>query len=327
MKENLKISSLQIGVVTFFLSQVSFFPLISKIIFKNVQQDIWISSIIGFLIGLFILKLFLTLQNKLDDKNILEYTLYKFGKYLGNIINFIIIISVIIMMVSLFSKFSIFLNVNYLPNFPILTLEVSFIILITYIIKKGVETIFRSSQILGIISILLITCSVILNIYNFNLNNIFPIFEHEITSIFSSSIYCAASATLPIFLLTIFPKNIVNKKEKYNKIIISGYIVSSIVTFIILLSTLLVLGKHLVINFEYPEFIAFKQIQYFYFIERLELIFSMIWIFNIFIFGVISIYFIYEYIKVTFKIKNNNVIPILIGIIIILISNFSIFLK
>ncbi len=327
MENKIKISSLQIGVVTFFLSQVAFFPLISKILFNSVHQDVWISSIIGFLIGLLILKLFLKFQNKLDNKNIIEYNIDKFGKIVGNIINFVLTIGAILMMVSLFSKFSIFLNVNYLPNISILILEITFILLVIYAIKKGVETIFRSSQILVIISILLFISAIILNAYNFNFNNIFPIFEHKISDVLASSVYYGISSTLPIFLLTIFPKNIVLEKERYNKSIIIGYIISSIVTFIILITTLLVLGKHLIISFEYPEFIAFKQIQYFYFIERFELIFSMIWIFNIFVFSVMSVYFIYQYIKNTFITKNNGFILILIGIIIILISNFVIFLK
>lgn len=327
MKNKIKISSLQIGVITFFLSQVSFFPLVSKILFKNTHQDVWISIIIGFLIGLFILKLFLKLQDQLHDKNILEYNLDRFGKFLGSIINFLITSTVILVIVSLFSKFCIFLNVNYLPNIPILVIEITFILLVIYAIKKGIEPIFRTAQILVIISILLFICVIILNTYNFNLNNIFPIFEHKISNILSSSVYYGISSTLPIFLLTVFPKNLVLEKEKYNKSIIRGYIISSIVTFTILVTTLLVLGKHLIISFEYPEFIAFKQIQYFYFIERFELIFSMIWIFNIFIFSVMSIYFIYEYIKNTFKVKNNIFILILISIIIILISNFAIFIK
>lgn len=325
MNKDIKISPLQIGVVTFFLSQVSFFPFMSKILFKNTHQDVWISLIIGFLIGLLIIKIFLKLQDKLDDKNILEYNIDKYGKIIGNIMNFIICLGVVLMLVLIFSKFCIFLNVNYLPNFPLLIIETTFILIIIYGVKKGFETIFRTSQILGIISILLFVSVIILNSYNFNFNNVFPIFEHKISSIFSSSIYYSIASTLPIFLLSIFPKNMVSNKEKYNKSITWGYIISSIVTFIILISTFLVLGKELIISFEYPEFIALKQIQYFYFIERIESSFSTIWIFNVFVFGVINVYFIYQYIITTFKIKNNNFLLILLSIIIVLISNFIIF--
>ena len=325
MEKKFKISPLQIGIVTFFLSQVTFFPLISKILYKNTHQDIWISSIIGFLIGILILKLFLKFQDKLDKKNILEYNLYKYGKIFGNIINLVITSIVITIMVLLLSRFCIFLSVNYLPNVPILIIEITFILLVIYSIKKGIEPIFRTSEILGIFSILLFISSIMLNTYNFNYNNIFPIFEHKISTILLSSIYYGLSSVIPIFLLSIFPKNIVSKKEKYDKSILIGYIISSIFTFTILITTLLVLGKQLIISFEYPEFIAFKQIQYFYFLERLELLFSIIWIFNIFIFSVFSVYFIYKYIKTNFKIKNNIFILSLISIIIILLINIIIF--
>jgi len=323
--KNIKISSLQLGIIVFFLCQALFFPLASHPLYKNVEQEIWICSIIGTGIGFVIIKLFLLLQAKLQDKNILEYNIYKFGKLLGNIINFITVFMIIITMVSLFSKFCIFINVNYLPNMPLLIIQITFILVIIYAIKKGIESIFRSAQIFSIISIILLISAFTLNAYNFNINNIFPILEHKVSNILLSSLYYALISTLPIFLLSIFPNNIVLKKEQYNKSIILGYLFSSIVTIIIFITTLLVLGKHLIVSFEYPEFIAFKQIQYFYFIERLEIIFSSIWIFNVFVFCIISLYFVYKYLKFTFNVKNTNFILILLSIIIILLSNLIIF--
>lgn len=328
MRNNIKISSLQIGFLSFFLSQVAFFPLISKLLFNRVKQDIWISIIIGFILGLVILKLFLKFEEKLEYKNIIEFNLHKYGKIIGNILNMVIVIGVMLAVISLFSKFCIFINVNYLSNIPILFIQITFILVVVYAETKGIQTIVRTSQILGILSIILFVCSILLNAYNFNFSNIFPVMENDIANIFVSSIYYAFSSILPIFLLSIFPKDIVRDNKKYNKSIVWGYIFSSIVTFTILVTTLLVLGKHLIISFEYPEYISFKQIQYFYFIERFENIFSMIWFFNFFIFLALSIHFIYNYIKLTFSLKkNHSFILLLISTVIILITNIVIFLK
>ena len=328
MKNNIKISSLQMGFITFFLSQVAFFPLVSSLMFKSSKQNIWISIIVGFILGLSILKLFLKFQEKLVDTNIIEYNLKKFGKIFGNLINFIITSIVTLITISIFSKFCIFINLNYLPDVSIIILGIVFILIGVYAVKKGVQSIARTSQILGIISIILFICSILLNAYNFDFNNVLPIFENNIGNVFISSIYYALSSTIPIFLLSIFSKNIVLEQEKYNKSLIWGYIISSVVIFIIMVTTLLILGKNLIISFEYPEYIAFKQIQYFHFIERLENIFSAIWIFNVFIFIAISIYFINEYIKKQFNLKKDSYIILgLIGIILILLTNIIIFIK
>ena len=63
MSNERKLSSLQLGILTFLITQSFIFPFISNILFKCVKQNIWISLIIGFLLGIFFLFLFLRIES------------------------------------------------------------------------------------------------------------------------------------------------------------------------------------------------------------------------------------------------------------------------
>ena len=329
MEKKIKISSLQISILTFFLSQVAFFPVISQILFDISKQDIWISTILGIVIGFVIIKLFLTIQTKKKEMTIFEYCVHRTGRVFGNVINILLCLTVLFIITLVFSKFCIFLNINYLPELPILVLGLFLLIVSIYAVSKGFETISRTSQLLAILSIIIFIIGFVLLIYYTDINNIKPILSSGVSNIVKSSLIYSLSSVIPVFLLLATTKTEVTNIDNYNKSVILGYIISSIITFLILIITILVLGSNLSIAFEYPEYIALKQIQFFHFVERLENFFSIIWIFNVFILLTMGIYFIDEFIRFNFKVNNrkNNFILVLILVIILLFSNMIIYIR
>lgn len=328
MKKDIKVSPLQVGILAFFLSQVFFFPIVSSFLFKNSKQDIWISLLIGFVVGICLILLFLKLQGKMKGMDILSYNTYKFGKILGNIFNFVLSLVVLFIIVLIFSKLCIFLNINYLNEIPIFIIGICFLLVSIYAVKRGLEAICRTSQILAIISIVTFILAFSLLIYYIDFSNIKPIFETSITNIFKSSLLYSIFSIVPLFLILIIPKNNITYTKSYSKSIIISYIISFIMTFIILVTTVLVLGGNLITIFEYPEYIALKQIQFFHFVERLENIFSIIWIFNVFVVITLGIYFINEFFKKISKQneKANNFVLVLLALVIVLFSSFFIYI-
>ena len=329
MDNNTKISSLQISIFVFFLSQVSFFPVISHILFKTTKQDTWISVIIGCVIGFIFIKLFLFLQQKKKDMSIFEYCVYKLGNIFGNTINIFLCFITLFIITIIFSKFCVFLNVNFLNEIPTLALGLFLLLVSIYAVNKGFETISRTAQLLAILSLILFVLGFVLLIYYTDVNNIKPIFNSGISNITKSSLLYSLSSIIPIFLLLVVPKTEVTNIKNYNKSVLLGYIISTVMTFLIFLITILVLGSNLAIIFEYPEYIALKQIQFFHFVERLENFISIIWIFNVFVFTTFGIYFIDEFLKFKFNISNkkNKFVLLLILVIIILFSNIILYMR
>lgn len=323
LKDTKRISTLQIGVITFFLTKAAFFPIASSILLKLSKQNIGISIIVGALIGLIPLFIYLSINTYDKNKNIIELNVDIFGKILGNIINFIIVLGIITIGSIMILGLCNFVFSNFLTQVPIVLISALFLLIVCYAALKGIETISRTSQILFLFGITLFTLGFFSLLYYVDVNNFKPFFEITFNKVISSSYSFVLFGITPIFMLSIIPNKVIIRNEHYKKSVLIGYIISVIVILLTLLSTTGVLGNISTI-FEYPEYIAFKQIEYFHFFERVENILSIQWIFDIFIFMVMIIYFLKKYISSTFSIKKekvNNFITILFGILLFLISS------
>ena len=322
MKDTKKISSLQIGVLTFLLSKASLFPITQNLI-KISKQNIWIPLILGTFISIFLILMYIYITKFDKTLNIIELNLKIFGKFFGNFINLIIVLGVIISGTIILLNISTFIFTNYSVGIPITIVSILFLIVCTYCSIKGIETICRTSQILCIFSLILFIISLISLIYYIDINNFKPLFHISINKILSSTYNYILFSVTPIFILSIIPHKIIIKDENYTKSIILGYICSLIIMFLTLFSTIGVLGSITDI-FEYPIYIVLKQIEYFHFFERVENILSIGWIFETFVFIAIILYFLKIYISTIFKIykkKNNNFITILFSTILFLLSS------
>jgi len=323
MENTKKVSSLQLGVLTFFLAKASIFPIASSIILNYSKQNIWYCILISGLIGLIPLFIYLYINNINNELNIIELNQKLFGKILGGIINFIISIGILLFGVIILLGLCNFTFSNYLTNIPQIIIGFLFMIVVSYGAIKGIETICRTSQLLFILNLILFTISVGCLIYYIDINNFKPIFDVSITNIFKSSYNYVLFCVTPIFMLSIIPNDIIVKSENYNKSIIIGYISSVIFILLSLCSTVGVLGN-LTTLFEYPEYIALTQIEYFHFFERVENLLSLQWIFDVFVFMIMILYFLKKYISVTFNVKkkkSNNVVVFILSLLILLTTS------
>ncbi len=322
MKKNIKFSPVQLGFLAFFLSQSFIFFHSSSLILKNAKQDTWISLIIGFLISLFLLKLYLKTFNKNNNINIFEFNTQKFGKTIGNILNIILCLIVLMSISFILNKMCIFLTLNFIREIPIFILALTFLLLTIYTVNKGIETICRTSQILGFIGLIIFATCISLLINYMDISNIEPIFETGTSNILKGSLIYTLSSLLPLFILTMIPRDSITHEKYYDKGIILGYIVSFIITFIILNSSILVLSSNVSIIFNYPEYVMINQISIFHFIERLENIFASIFIFNIFIFISLGIYFVKTFISTNVKNEKTNKTILVLLVILLTLSLF-----
>ena len=69
MDDTKKISSFQLGILTFFLAKASFFPIASSMILKSSRHNFWISIILGVIVGFIPLMLFIFINKHDENKN------------------------------------------------------------------------------------------------------------------------------------------------------------------------------------------------------------------------------------------------------------------
>ena len=310
---NNKISSLQVGVILSFiiLSTTSWIGLTD--IIEIAGRDAYISVIVAFILGIISLIMILLINDKDNKFNIKKLILKIFGKYIGTFINMVIdIIMIIIGIVTLYGL-SNFIISQFLSDTNIIYIYISISILVIYCVSKGIDVIARSSVILLFFSIILFLIGNISLIEEINLDYLKPVLEYGIKYPVLGGIILFLTNIVPIYIILIIPRNMISDKESYSKYIIFFYIFSMVSIFITTFITIASMGINLARMYEYPEYIILKRISLFGFLDRIENIICIQWIFRGFIMLCMIIYYVSNNVK-----KNSSMIfrIIVMGIII-----------
>lgn len=317
--KNYKINSIQLGslIVGIILSANFGIGLYNSIQISKVNSyiNIFISCILGFIPILLIIYI----AHFKEEKNIIEKINILFGKYLGKIINFSIVIILFIIAITTIFTISNFIITQFLSNTPVIYIGIMFGLIIIYSINKGIETISRTQFIFMFIVITIYIILFFSLCFDFDFDNLKPYLEYGIKEPIKASIISIFTNFIPLFTILIIPKNNIIDKDKYNKFFIIFYIISSIFIFLLSLLTIGVLGEYLSVFYQYPEYILLKKVSLFGFIDRIENFLSIGWILCSFT----TITFILYYITMFFQKKENAKIPsIIITISTILFANF-----
>ncbi len=324
MKKNF-LQTFQISCLIYFLARCCLLGISLSQMFTNVHQDAWLSVFIAFIIGLVLLLIYLYLINYKLEYNIIKLNTYIFGTIIGTIINIFICLCIFIYAICIFWNFTNFITTQYLSNTPLIAIGGLLSIPLFYILIKDIETITKTAIIVFFISILIYSLSLFGLFNEIDLNNIMPILENGINPVIKNSIYSLCFNVGPIFLITIVPKSYFKKEQKFNMPIIFMYIFNALFVCYGVFTVLAVLGPNLSILYEYAEVQVLKRVVIFGFVDRIESIISLRWIFDIFITLTMTLYFILIFIKETFKIKKQKIIDITVFILIILLNIINCF--
>lgn len=247
-----KITNLEYQCLTYLLAFPLFMGIgISKMI-RDVGSDVWISMIIGTILGLFIIFLFKKLPNKSN-------------KYCSLIINTIFLL----LGTLIFNKL---IGSIYLSKTPNLIIMIPGYALLIYTVYKGKEALFKTSSILIIVFMLLFLIAALVLIPSINIDYFLPIKTNSFSKIILSGVDMALLSTTPLVLLP-------NVKEKLNY---KNYLLASVTIYIIIICTLGNLGVDIAKIYRYPEYMVFKKISLLKSIENIENILFMIWIITIY---------------------------------------------
>lgn len=285
------------------------------------KYDMWLSIVIGFVIGLIPISLIAYLNKK--DLNIFDLISKSFNRVIGKILKIVIILVLLFILVTLTNDFVNFANVKYLFETSNLVITLLFIIPSLFICHKGIETIGRTGIVLFIINMVIFVINVTALFKNVDINNLKPFLNDGIAPVLKGSLYYIIYAVVPIFFIGIIPKNKDIPVKKYNKSLYLGYIVSafSILTVTFFVTT--IYNFEYIKLFSYPAYYTLKKITY-GFIQNVENILSFYFIIDYFLSMTVMLYSIFYFLGKELKLKQNKLkIGILIiTLLVIYLSNY-----
>lgn len=246
--------------VSYFLGRAFFLGFGFSLLFKLLDKDAWIASFLGIFLGCGILWLFERLKEKHPLSN-------AFQKFIFFIFNFFVFNQILFIFETFCSSF-------YLIKSPSIYILAPLFFIILRITKNGFQTISRVSDVLFPIEIALLFVVSLGLLRNINLEYFKPIMDTKPSTLFQGAIYFACYSTAPYFLLW---------NEKTEKNILKPYLVSALSIFSAALFITAVLGPNLAQIYRYPEYMTLKKLKLFNFIEKVENIVSIAWLFDLFI--------------------------------------------
>lgn len=322
---NDKISLFQFMVILSLICNSLFVGYGIIIVFDTSIRDTWIIPILGLVIGIIPILMFIYIMNYRPDKNIFDKNKYLFGNIIGTILNTIITLFILLTVTFVIWSLCSFTITMYLSKTPEFVIALMFISVAIYAIYKGIETIARTSEMLFYLVILVVIFSAIFLFPSLNLKEMKPFFENGYKPIVYTTLLYLSYFFAPIIMMTVIPKDDIVENQKFSKYIFIGYCISSLIMIIIFFVIPMIMTPMLAIIYRFPAYYVLRKISIGGAINNLENFLSLHWIINQFALIVMGLYFIKEYFKNMFKVKQEktNIIFIsIIGLIIIfLIQN------
>lgn len=319
MKQD-KITSLQYATLTFFLLN-SFFMNVGYYTITRISNNDSIFDILIGGIGIIILFCIVSYIRKQNKINIIEYIKEYLPKPISLIIYLIFFIIIGITAIYSLTILISFIHYYILKEVSMFIITITITTTIIYIVKKGLRTISKISEIFFYIYIFIIIVSIIGLIKYINPTNLKPLLTNNLTHHITSSMTYFLSSPIPLFLLLIIPSTKTKSNLHHKKIPFIFTIITIILCFLQLIIIISVLGIELTNIYQNPDMIIYKKISFLNVLERVETLLSFNNILNSLFIIIMSIYFLKEIINNFIDKKKEPISLALIGIIIIISSS------
>lgn len=265
-------SKLENFSVHYFLTRALFLGIGFSVIIGLSKQDSILAFSLGTLIGL-ILILFINKIQKYKGEKTLSDVL-KEMKGIGIFIRIILLIYAFCLLCEGLTFIQLFASSFFLIRTPIWFISLPLVILLIRIAKNGLTTTFRVATCLFPISIFLTIFSLGALCGYASLDNISPLLVTPSLDFLKSVFYYTTLSVTPSILMLI-----TNKSNST-----FSYLFGSFTLIAKMFLIIAIVGPILASIYRFPEYIILKEIKILNFIEKIENIVALSWIFDVFIY-------------------------------------------
>jgi spore germination protein KB len=251
-------------------------------IVKEASFSVWISLILGSVIGLFITYLSIRLSMRRPDRSLGQYGHEILGKWFHYPIIIFIILMKMFSAAFLLRQLLDFVIQNFLQGTPDWAVASLFGLVIAVGIRSGPVTLFRSAQGLFFFSILAAFLFPLFAAQEINMDmSIAFVTNLNLTNTWNGGILIAGSFAEMAMIVFIFPY--CGQQNKVMKALVWAVVTSIIVTLANLITCIMLFGPDLTANMTYPTLELIRYIRAGAFLENLDPLLIVFWVYTIFI--------------------------------------------
>ena len=245
-----------------------------------VKQDAWIASALTSFVSLFFIFIYNQIATLYPSMTYVEINEKVFGKWIGKIMALPYLFYFYYLSAGMIRDIGDFFNTQILIDTPIQMVMIMILLTSLIGVRLGLEVICRTALIFFPWIVVLLFMLFLFLIPEIKLENIQPILE-GLKPIIKGSYHILGLPYLELLIfLMITPY--VTEQAKMKKAFYRGTLIGGIVLTILVLFIILVLGSDLSARQFYPAFTLAKKINIGGFLNRIEVILGVIWIFSIY---------------------------------------------
>jgi spore germination protein KB len=251
---------------------------------------VWIAEVISMLFGLTLIWMVAHIVQSHPGKNVGEILEVLVGKWLARVVMLILVLFAFTLGALVINNVASFMNTMLMQETPQWLFMVTIALATGYVLKMGVEILGRIVEMtvpIIVAVLLLLSCTLVLTI--FKLENLQPMFTHDIIDIAKSVITISSFPYVEIILLLFIAVSTQQRAKLFQSTTI-GLLVAGLLLVTRPLLVIGVFGVQEAARLTYPSFMLVREIQVGNFFERIELSIVMAWFFTSFIKLSICIY-------------------------------------
>ncbi len=254
---------------------------VPAIIAHHAKQDAWISAILATLGGLVIARLQVTLGLRFPGMTLFQYLEVILGKVLGKAAGFLYLWWFLHMNAEVLREFGSFLVAAFMPDTPIIVFIIIITIISAYAVRSGLEVFTRVNQIILPLILLSLLVLFALAIKEMRITRLLPLLDTGVVPIIKGALTPLSWFGEMATFLMIIPY--LNKPQEAPRIANTAILISGTFFLITVLGVLAIFGPALSARWMFPTLNGARMIHLANFLERLEAVIMVIWVFGAFV--------------------------------------------
>jgi spore germination protein KB len=291
------------------------------VIVRKIGGDVWLTTLIGFVIGTVFTMLMVYIGSKFPENDIIEYSEIVFGKLLGKVIALLLAIYFAIAYAVSANVIILHLKEYFLPETPYIVLSAVYTLLCTYGVICGAEVVIRFSF-FGFFMLWGINLTMISGtIADFDIINLQPILDKGLPANIANSIYTFSDTAMVILAIgMVYP--MIHKKEKIGAITLGAMVVSIISVVVWPFFEVGVLGTDVMKQFVVVCMQQVRSAQLTRYLPRYELIMVTFFVWSVVVQSVVMFWSSNLSIKKLSGLKSDRMIVLVMTPVLIWLTNY-----
>jgi spore germination protein KB len=313
-----KISSLQLFYV------IVGFEVGNTVIFAlgaGAKQDAWLTIAVGMICGIILMFVYTKLSSYYPGDTLIQMIPKIIGKYLAFPINLIYIFYFVFLASTACRNFGELIVGSILTKTPIFVVIGSFMVLVIYCLRGGVEAFGRMGEVIFPVYMLAIVLVwiLLLSVEEFNINNLTPVVGNGVKPIVKEAYpHTIIPFGETVIILMFYP--VLNKKQHARKIGMAVIMIGGILLTLNTIINISVLGPEIFSNINFPLLASTRQVSIADFLERFDALIILLMVSGVFFKICGWTYGAAIGIAQLFNVKDHHSILIAIGTIIVPLS-------